>query len=265
MDIKTAVSFEFVRIKGKNLYLKFIQQNDVSDLPYLIFLHEGLGCIDMWKDIPELLSNELNMNALVYDRQGYGKSDALDLPRPKNYLEVEALEYLPELMNRFKISDPILIGHSDGGTIALVYASKFPTKAVIAEAAHIYVEEETIRGIEKAKNNPDLSQVIHKLKKYHGAKSEMLFSAWTDTWLSPEFFYWNVSACLSDIRCPVLVIQGKEDEYASLKHVDDIISGLKNSAQSESFTPEKCGHVPHLQAKEAVMERIVKFIKKIVV
>ena len=263
MDTKSEISYEFVNIKGKNLHVQLIQQEAAANLPYLIFLHEGLGCIDMWKDFPKLLSDELKMNALVYERQGYGKSDSLDLPRPKNYLEIEALEFLPDLLKHYNIIEPILIGHSDGGSIALIYAAHFSPKALVAEAAHVFVEDETIKGIEMARNNPELPQIINKLKKYHGEKAEMLFSAWTDTWLSEEFYDWNISSCLSEILCPVLVIQGKKDEYATSHHVESIISGLKNVVYRESFMPENCAHIPHLQAKEDVLKSMLKFIKNV--
>jgi pimeloyl-ACP methyl ester carboxylesterase len=258
------ISFITVNVHNKNLRAQQLQQSNANDKPTLVFLHEGLGCIELWKDFPRKLAAATGLNAIVYDRQGYGGSDHLDLPRPVNYLEVEALVFLPELLLKLNISNPILVGHSDGGSIALIYGGKYPCKAIISEAAHIYVEEITLQGIQKARENPNLHTVKEKLKKYHGDKTDDIFSAWADTWLSEAFRNWNIADLLEGISCPILLIQGLDDEYASPLHVEKIKEAMPGAASIESFLPENCGHIPHFQAADAVFSEITKFIKNII-
>jgi len=258
------ISFSTFSVRNKNLRVQLLKQPNADNKPWLVFLHEGLGCIELWKDFPLKLAKATGLNAIVYDRQGYGGSDQLDLPRPVNYLEIEALYFLPELLSKLNISNSILVGHSDGGSIALIYAGKYPCAGVISEAAHIYVEEITIEGIKKAKSNPDLQLVKEKLKKYHGVKTDDIFSAWADTWLSESFGEWNISDMLKGINCPVLLIQGMDDEYATPIHIKKIIEAMPNARKVDSFLPENCGHIPHFQSTEAVMEKMIQFIQQII-
>jgi pimeloyl-ACP methyl ester carboxylesterase len=256
------ISFSKVNVRNKTLRVQQLQQTNANYNPTLVFLHEGLGCIELWKDFPQKLAAATGLNAIVYDRQGYGGSDHLDLPRPVNYLEIEALDFLPELLSKLKISNPILVGHSDGGSIALIYGGKFPCAGIISEAAHIYVETITLEGISKAKSNPDLQLVKEKLKKYHGTKTNDIFSAWADTWLSDSFRDWNIAGMIKGINCPVLLIQGLDDEYATPQHIDKIMEAMPQAAYTDIFLPEKCGHVPHFQAADAVLSKMIQFIQK---
>jgi pimeloyl-ACP methyl ester carboxylesterase len=259
------ISFSTMYVRNKNLRVQLLQQTNAENNPWLVFLHEGLGCIELWKDFPQKLAAATGLNAIVYDRQGYGGSDQLDLPRPVNYLEIEALNILPELLSKLNIINPILVGHSDGGSIALLYAGKLPCAGIISEAAHIYVEEFTLEGISKAKSNPDLQLLKEKLKKYHGAKTDDIFSAWADTWLSDSFRDWNIAGMLKEINCPVLLIQGLDDEYATPEHIDKIMEAMPHAAYIDSFLPEKCGHSPHFQAADAVLSKMIQFIQKQVI
>ncbi len=251
----------FVEVKEKKLRVQHLKHLNGNEKPTIVFLHEGLGCIEMWKSFPEKLCALKEMNGLVYERQGYGKSDHLDLPRPKDYLEREALIWLPELLDILNINNPILLGHSDGGSIALIYGGTYPCTAIICEAAHIYVEDITIKGIEEVKSNPNLQIIKEKLKKYHSNKTEDIFSAWTDTWLSEDFRDWNISNYLQGIECPVLLIQGENDEYASPEHLKKIKEAMPKAVSVETHLPQNCAHIPHLQAEEVIMNIIVKFIK----
>lgn len=256
------ISYEFVDVLGKKLRVQHIlpPQAD-SKKPKIIFLHEGLGCIELWKDFPQLIVAQTGLEAVVYDRQGYGQSDPLDLPRPKDYLEREALDYLPILLKKLSIQQPILLGHSDGGSIALVYAGQYPVHALITEAAHIFVEEFTLAGIREVKNNPQLPYIKEKLKKYHAEKTEDIFSAWADTWLREDFANWNICHLLKGIECPSLIIQGQDDEYATAFHVDQILEVMPLAVSKEAFMPKNCAHIPHLQAMEVVLSKITNFIK----
>ncbi len=257
--LEAKISFE--EVLGKKLRVQTLKHPLAGEKPILVFLHEGLGCIELWKGFPLKLAAALQMNAIVYERQGYGQSQHLDLPRPTDYLENEALDWLPALLAKLKIEKPILVGHSDGGSIALVYAGAYPCTAVISEAAHIFVEEVTLEGIEAVKNHPQLDLIKQKLSKYHEEKTTDIFSAWADTWLSPGFRDWNISSYLQGISCPVLIIQGKDDEYATELQVTKILEAMPNATVGRKFMPEKCAHIPHLQAEEAVIDEMLDFIK----
>jgi len=257
------ISFSFVEVLGKKLRVQTLLHPEGQGKPFLVFLHEGLGSIELWKGFPEMLAAALKANAIVYERQGYGQSAHLDLPRPKDYLEREALDYLPVLLERLNIEKPILIGHSDGGSIALVYASRYACCAVVTEAAHIFIEPVTLAGIEAIKEHPQLDVIKQKLSKYHGSKTEDIFSAWADTWLSPSFSNWNISNYLEGICCPALIIQGLDDEYATTLQVEKILASMPNSPFKKQFMPEKCAHIPHLQAQKQVLEEIIIFLTAI--
>lgn len=257
------IGFDTVKVNNKNLRVKLIEQDHSENMPWLVFLHEGLGCIELWKNFPDKLAEATGLNALVFDRQGYGGSDHLDLPRPNDYLETEALVFLPDLLEKLNIVKPILIGHSDGGSIALIYAGKHLCLGIICEAAHIYVEKITLEGIQSAKSNPDLRQIKEKLKKYHGDKTDDIFSAWADTWLSEGFKDWNISSKLNGIVCPVLLIQGLDDEYATPEQVEKIAEAMPMAAYVQTTLLENCAHVPHFQAADIVLNRMIDFIKQI--
>jgi len=257
------ISFDFVEVKDKKLRVQRISHPNAGEKPFLVFLHEGLGCIELWKQFPQILATKLECNALVYDRQGYGQSDPLTEDRGKDYLEIEAKKFLPELMDKLDIKKPILIGHSDGGSIALIFASLFECTAMITEAAHIFVEEITLKGIQDAKNNPDLPLIFKKLEKYHGEKTETIFKAWTDTWLNEDFHDWDISSYLKNITCPSLIIQGLDDEFASPIHVEKIMENLSSCPYKKAFLPANCAHIPHLQAAEEVKSEILIFLKNV--
>lgn len=229
--------------------------------PALVFLHEGLGSIPQWRDFPEALVARTGLPALVYDRRGHGGSNPPDAPRSARYLHREALEVLPEVLDRCGVEDAILVGHSDGGSIALLYASAHPqrVRGAITEAAHVFVEEETLAGIRAAGEVWRSTQLPAKLARYHGAKTHALFHAWHDTWLAPEFRDWNIEDCLPGIRCPLLVIQGRDDEYATQAQLEAIARQV--SGPVETLMVPHCGHIPHHQAREPVLEAMTRFVR----
>jgi pimeloyl-ACP methyl ester carboxylesterase len=199
------------------------------------------------------------LDAVVYDRIGYGKSAANLETRTHGYLHDEANRMLPAFLDKLKIRKPILFGHSDGGTIALLYASAYETHALICEAGHILVEEETVRGIRKAGELRD--GLVGKLTKYHGGKAEILFDSWQGTWLDPDFQNWSIEEVLNTINCPALIMQGENDEYATRNHMERIRKGIGDSAQS--LLIKNCGHIPHLEAQVEVLEESAKFIRSV--
>jgi pimeloyl-ACP methyl ester carboxylesterase len=250
----------FENVLDKTLRVRHLKRDSGRDKPTLVFLHEGLGCIELWKGFPDLVAKETGLNVMIYERQGYGASSPLDLPRPLDYLEIEAQEYLPQLLQQLGIKRPILIGHSDGATIALIYAALYPVSMVLTAAAHVLVEDLTIAGIEVATQRYHKNKVCQKLEKYHGAKAPDLFWAWADTWLDPAFRNWNVSHFLPAINCPVLLVQGKEDEFATLDQIDLIAKEI--GSQAKIVVLDNCAHSPHIQAKDKFLDALCAFIKR---
>jgi pimeloyl-ACP methyl ester carboxylesterase len=229
--------------------------------PTLVFLHEGLGSIAQWRDFPSAVSREVHLPAVVYERGGYGSADPPAGPRTCRYLHEEALESLPEVLRQLQIHDAVLVGHSDGGSIALIFASVRPEKVrgVITEAAHVFVEDVTLAGIREAVKLYDASDLPERLAKYHGNNADAAFRSWSDTWLSQAFRAWNIEEYLAGVRCPVLAIQGRNDEYGTPAQVEAIVNGV--SGPAESLMVEECGHVPHHQARERVLAELVRFIE----
>jgi pimeloyl-ACP methyl ester carboxylesterase len=248
----------FENVLDKTLRVRHLKSASGKGKPTIVLLHEGLGCIELWKNFPDLLATKTGLNVLIYERQGHGASSPLGLPRPLDYLEIEAQEYLPKLLEQLEIKRPILIGHSDGATIALIYAALYPVSMVLTAAAHVLVEDITIKGVGLAAQDYYKNKIYEKLEKYHGTKAHDLFWAWANTWLNPAFKAWNVIPFLSKISCPVLLIQGKEDEFATLDQLDLIAE--KIGSQAQIVVLENCGHSPHVQAKDLFLEVLCGFI-----
>ncbi len=230
----------------------------------LVFLHEGLGCIELWRDFPEAVCASTGCTGLVYDRKGYGGSDSYGGPWPQDYLVIESSTYLPGVLKACHIDNAILIGHSDGGTIALITAATHGNMihGVITEAAHIFVEDLTIEGIRKAVNAFETTSLKDKLARYHRENTEAIFHRWADRWLSAEFYNWNIEEYLPRITCPLLVLQGEDDEYGSADQVIGIVSQVSGPAQNQLIP--NCGHVPHFQARETVLAAMTRFVKTLI-
>lgn len=227
----------------------------------IIFLHEGLGCIEMWKDYPETLCNQLNMQGLVYDRAGYGKSKGDLTTRTSNYLH-EGAEELFELIHNLKLENKhiILYGHSDGGSIALIFGAKYPKlcQSIITEAAHVFVEQVTLDGIKPAEKAFREGK-LNGLKKFHGKTYEAVFYAWVNIWNHSSFLDWNIESELRNITCPQLSIQGINDQYGTLKQIESITHNTKGN--TITFTPDNCGHAPFKEKRNEVMEKVIRFIQ----
>ncbi|WP_084462407.1 alpha/beta fold hydrolase [Oceanibaculum pacificum] len=232
--------------------------------PVLVFLHEALGSIRQWRDFPDALVAASGLPALVYERPGHGGSDPLTLPRGKDYLHMEAERILPQVLDAAGIDRPLPVGHSDGGSIALLYAAAFPdrTAAAITEAAHVFVEDVTVAGVRQAMDIYRDTDLPQRLAKYHGANTDTLYRAWAETWTSPGFRDWNIEDCLPRIRCPLLVIQGQDDEYATLRQVDAICAGAGGPATPLAIPA--CAHEPHRQQRAAVLAAMTDFIGQVV-
>ncbi|WP_417819671.1 alpha/beta fold hydrolase [Terasakiella sp.] len=260
------ISFQDIEFQTQRMRAKHIILHEDNDKPTLVFLHEGLGCLEMWKDFPEKLCQETGLNGFVYERIGFGQSSPLGLvPRPIDYLEREGRDILPVVLEQGGIQNPLLVGHSDGGSIALIYAAFHADKlcAAITEAAHVFVEDITIDGIvEAGKIYFKTDDLKTKLARYHGDNTDKAFRGWHDTWLTPEFRHWNMENLLANITCPLLVIQGIDDEYGSQLQVQSIVEN--STGPATPFMVPNCAHIPHFQAAAPVMQAMKDFINKIV-
>jgi len=232
--------------------------------PHLVFLHEGLGGIDLWRDFPSLLCRKTGLPGIVYDRKGYGGSTWFEGLWSKDYHVREAAVYLSRILAAWGVSRAILVGHSDGGSIALLAAAMLPSvlQTVITEAAHIFVEKITLDGIRETVAAYETGGLKERLVRYHGANSDTLFYRWADTWLSPVFEDWSIESCLARITCPLLVLQGEADEYATSRQVEGIAAGV--SGPVRTLMVPGCGHTPHFQAKTRVLSEMAAFISAVV-
>lgn len=233
-----------------------------GEAPTLVFLHEGLGCVKMWRDFPSRVATATGCGALVYSRAGYGGSDPVALPRPASFMHQEALVTLPEVLEALKVRDAILVGHSDGGSIALIYAGSGRgerLRGLVLEAPHVFVEDISVESITQAAESFQSGELKRGLERYHGKNVECAFWGWNRVWLEPEFRSWNIEEYLPQIDVPVLVIQGAEDEYGSLRQVEAIERGCRGAVRS-IILPD-CGHSPHRDQAKRTLEAITSFVK----
>ncbi|HEY0835120.1 MAG TPA: alpha/beta hydrolase [Azospirillum sp.] len=228
--------------------------------PTLVFLHEGLGSVSLWRDFPERLTAITGCPALLYSRLGHGRSDPADRTRGVDYLHREAVEVLPAVLDNFGIKEPILIGHSDGASIALLYAaSGRPTKGVIVEAPHSLVEDVTVAGVRAAVDIWNTTDLPQRMARHHN-DAERLFRAWSQIWLDPAFRSWNIESVLGNITAPVLAIQGEDDEYGTPLQVDTVVTRV--AGPSEGLLLPNCGHTPHRDQREVVLDAMEHFINR---
>jgi len=226
--------------------------------PTVVFLHEGLGSVAMWKDFPARLCDALGLRGLVYSRYGYGRST----PKPPgerwapDFMHRQAHEVLPALLAALQIERPVLFGHSDGGSIALLHAARFETTAVVAVAPHLFVEDISIASIEKAREAYATTDLRERLARYHD-DPDSAFRGWNDVWLSSAFRTWNIEADIATIRCPVLAVQGEDDEYGTLSQIRAIGRSLP---KTRLLAIAKCGHSPHRDQPDALIAATQRFI-----
>ena len=232
------------------------------DRPTIVFLHDSLGCTELWRGFPQKLGQAANCDIILYDRQGYGMSAPFNSPRANDYLEKEA-DVLAQIIEILEMKEAILFGHSDGGSISLLAAAKYPTKiaAVITEGAHIFVEEETLRGINEAIHLYQATNLKQKLQRFHGDKTEEMFWAWAATWTSESFRKWNIENFLPAVACPSLVIQGEADEFGSLQQVDGIMNQV--SGKATKLIVPNAKHTPHKEMEQLVLESAAEFILRL--
>lgn len=229
--------------------------------PTLVFLHEGLGSVAMWRDFPGRVAHATNCNAVVYSRYGYGRSDPLAAPRLPGYMHDEAQVALPKLLDRLSIDFPILVGHSDGGSIALIHAGSGvrPVAGVVTLAAHVLVEDISIASIAAAKVAYETTDLRTRLARHH-ADVDSAFLGWNRIWLDPAFRTWNIEEFLPRIACPVLAIQGEDDEYGTMEQMRRIGARVRDV---ELLELQDCRHSPHRDQPDAVIEAAIRFVDRV--
>lgn len=249
---------------GQQIHAQHGTQSGGGDKPTLVFLHEALGHIRMWKTFPEQLALATGCNAFVYERLGYGESSPITLPRADDYLVPEGEQRLGEVLDAAGLGEVILVGHSDGGTIALIGAAALGdrVKGIVTAAAHLYADHLTLAGIREAVERYNNSDLPERLARYHGERTDLIFRAWSETWLRESCHQnMNFNRWLADIHCPALIMQGKNDQYGVPEQVTDICVGIGDNA-----TPlylDGCGHVPHLEAPDVTLAAMTPFIKQL--
>jgi pimeloyl-ACP methyl ester carboxylesterase len=254
---------DYITIGGKRLEINWYGPSP-GEAPTLVFLHHGLGCAAMWRDYPGKLAAAVGCGALVYSRLGYGRSDPCSLPIQVRFMHEEGLDVLPGVLEVTGIRQCILIGHSDGASIAIIYAggtTAKPLLGIITEAPHVFFEKRTMLGIQKAKKSYQGGDLRKKLEKYHGSNTECAFWGWNDTWLHPDFLKWDIQEYLPGIKVPMLVIQGEDDEYGTGAQVKAIERYA--GAGAETVILPGCGHAPHLEQETAAFKVMTDFISRI--
>jgi pimeloyl-ACP methyl ester carboxylesterase len=251
-----------VEVLGRRLEYRWIGPRP-GETPTIVFLHEGLGCVTMWRDFPDRLASAAGCGALVYSRRGYGGSDAAPGPWPVRFMHDEALEVLPTLLARFRLENVVLFGHSDGASIGVIFAGTRPglVSALILEAPHVFVEPICTDRIARISREYETTRLKERLARHHGANTDSMFRSWTDVWLRPEFRLWNIEEFLPAIEHPVLVVQGEDDEYGTLRQVDSILGEVEGPA--ESLVLPRCGHSPHSDRSTEVLETAAGFLRRV--
>jgi pimeloyl-ACP methyl ester carboxylesterase len=221
-------------------------------------LHEGLGSVTQWRDFPERLAAQTGRRIVAYSRAGYGASEPPRGARTTAYMHDEARDALPAVLDALAIEHPVLFGHSDGASIALLYASMYPERprALVLEAPHVFVEELSVRSIAEMRTLYATTDLRAKLARHH-ADVDTVFFGWNDIWLDPAFRSWNIEAALAAIRCPVLLIQGEDDEYGTPAQLASIAARVSTT---ETLLLANCGHAPHRDQPAAVLAATAAFL-----
>jgi pimeloyl-ACP methyl ester carboxylesterase len=227
--------------------------------PALVFLHEGLGSVELWREFPARLAAATGRRALLYSRAGHGRSRVPDTPRTPRFMHEEALDALPPLLAEHGIERPILVGHSDGGSIALIHASQHPVTGLVLLAPHVFVEDLAVASIAEARDTFERTDLRDRMARYH-RDPEATFRLWNDIWLAPEFRDWSIEDVLAHVSAPVLAIQGEHDQYGTLAQIDAIEAGVAGPFARAVLDAR---HAPHLEAPEETLEAAIAFVRSL--
>lgn len=250
----------FVEVAGGSIEYE-LRSGDAERSP-LVFLHEGLGSIDLWRGFPDdVRAATGDRTTLVYARHGYGRSAPATSPRPLEYMHHEADVVLPQLLGRLGLDRPVLVGHSDGASISLLYAGAGgEVCGIVALAPHVFVEDATIAGIEAARIAFTTTDLPVRLARYHDDPAAT-FRGWNDVWLSQEFRGWNIEDRLGGVAAPVLLVQGTADDYGTLAQLDAIGRGIRGPCAR--VVVDGAGHAPHLDARDRVVAAVADFVASV--
>jgi pimeloyl-ACP methyl ester carboxylesterase len=233
--------------------------------PTLVLLHEGLGCVAMWRDFPAALAARTGYGVLVYSRFGYGRSDPSPLPWPLTYMHDEALEVLPAVLDQAGVRKALLVGHSDGASIATIYAGgrqDFRVRGLVLLAPHFFVEEISVRSIAQAKQEYERGDLRARLERYHGNNVDNAFRGWNGAWLDPAFRAWRIDDAVAHVRVPILIIQGRDDQYGSPAQLD--LAEADAYCPVETLLLDHCRHAPQLDQPELTLAAIADFCRRVV-
>ena len=244
--------------------LEYICVGPTPDIaPTIVLLHEGLGCVALWRELPQRLADETGYGVLAYSRAGYGGSDPASLPRPLDYMTREATETLSNVIDAAHLQNVVLMGHSDGATIAAIYAgsvSDLRVRGLILIAPHFFTEEGGIQAIREAGHRYENGDLRARLQRYH-THVDVAFRGWHDVWTAPAFVDWNVADCIDHLRIPVLAVQGNADPYGTLAQVEEIATRIYSPLETAIL--EGCGHAPHTENPDALMAAVVEFTERL--
>ncbi len=252
----------FVMASGHRLRVRWFSPRRSPSQLVIVLLHQGLGSVTQWRAFPESLAAATGAAVVGYDRWGHGGSDAMSVPRSPEFIENEARKALPDVLDALSIERPIVYGHSDGGSIALEFAASFPDRplATISEAAHVFSEVNASSGFDEVVAAFETGDLRPRLERHHGENVDRMFWAWANVWRSPAMQSWRMTERLREIRCPLLVMQGTNDEHGSRAQVETIETGV--SGPVETWMAPGYAHSLHLEATEAVAERCAAFLRR---
>jgi pimeloyl-ACP methyl ester carboxylesterase len=248
----------FVSCAGHALEYEWLDAAEAGK-PALVFLHEGLGSVRQWRDFPLQVVKATGCRALLYSRYGYGQSDVLAEPRVDlRFMHREALEVLPALLKALRIERPVLVGHSDGASIALIHAGAgHAVRGLAVMAPHVFVEPICVESIRKAADAFATTDLAQRLGKYHRDPAKT-FHLWADAWLDPDFMHWNIEEYLPGIGCPVMAIQGEDDAYGTMAQLERMRRGVRGSCELVKLAA--CGHTPFRDQPQATLEALTRFV-----
>jgi pimeloyl-ACP methyl ester carboxylesterase len=235
--------------------------------PTLVFLHDGLGCVGTWRDVPATLAAATGCGALVYSRAGYGASETRPAPWPVGFMHDEALITLPQVLAATGVRDGFLVGHSDGASISLIYAAGQPgagsgwLRGVVLESAHVFVEPISVESVARVPALYRGTELARRMETFHGANAASCLESWVEVWLRDEFLPWSILDLLPRVRCPVLAMQGEQDVFGTLAQLRAIASGCGGPV--ETLVIPSCGHTPHRQQREATLAAMARFVRRL--
>jgi pimeloyl-ACP methyl ester carboxylesterase len=249
-----------VPVGGARLEVLRIDARGAGTVP-IVMLHEGLGSVALWKDFPHRIAQATGREVVAYSRAGYGRSSPAALPFGVRYMHDEALIVLPQLLDALAIDEPVLFGHSDGGSIALIHAaaSGRPVAGLALMAPHLFVEDVAVASIAAAGDAWRTTDLRARLARYHD-DVDAAFTGWNDIWLHPDFRAWNIEDCARALTCPVLAMQGRDDEYGTL---DQIRSIARAGPDVELVEFADCRHSPHRDQPDAVLAALARFVDRL--